>query len=278
MKNGPWAIMFLITFVHFAILSFRGGAEYQYYTRFLDKPACWDVMHALGLTAPALGAGEQPSGILGQLGYIVYGDRLDPNSNAANAVFGLFGMVGKVLTIVTIMFAPLLAKKFGKKMICAVGFTLMVLMQGIIYIVQPTNIGLLLLLVVVGNLVYAPTIPLVWAIFADVVDYGEWKLGRRATGMVFATIGFALKAGLAFGGAALGWVEDGIGYDPKNTSAAMIQGFRICNTIVPAIMFGICAVLFFMYKLDKNKTEQISNELEERRKKAEAAGAAAVPA
>jgi len=45
---------------------------------------------------------------------------------------------------------------------------------------------------------YAPTIPLTWAIFADVADYSEWKTGRRFTGMVFATIGFALKAGLAW--------------------------------------------------------------------------------
>ena len=42
---------------------------------------------------------------------------------------------------------------------------------------------------------YAPTIPLIWAIFADVADYSEWKTGRRFTGMVFATIGFALKSG-----------------------------------------------------------------------------------
>ena len=31
-------------------------------------------------------------------------------------------------------------------------------------------------------IVYAPTIPLTWAIFADVADYSEWKTGRRFTG------------------------------------------------------------------------------------------------
>jgi hypothetical protein len=41
---------------------------------------------------------------------------------------------------------------------------------------------------------YAPTIPLIWAIYADVADYSEWKTGYRFTGMVFATIGFGWKA------------------------------------------------------------------------------------
>jgi len=30
-------------------------------------------------------------------------------------------------------------------------------------------------------LAYAPTIPLVWAMFADVADYSEWKTRRRAS-------------------------------------------------------------------------------------------------
>ena len=59
-------------------------------------------------------------------------------------------------------------------------------------------------------MVYAPTIPLIWAIFADVADYSEWKTGRRFTGMVFATIGFALKAGLALGSASFLWLMAGL--------------------------------------------------------------------
>jgi glycoside/pentoside/hexuronide:cation symporter, GPH family len=268
LKNSPWAVMFVITFIHFAILSFRGGAEYQYFTRYLDKPTCWDVMNSLGLTAPALEPGQSPSGLFGQLGYIVYGARDSLTSNAASAVFGLFGMLGKVLTIIAIIFAPLLARRFGKKAICVAGFALVAVNYSLIYIVQPTQVGLLLLMVVTSSLFYAPTIPLVWAIFADVVDYGEWKLNRRATGMVFATIGFALKAGLAFGGAALSWVEAGVGYDPENPSAAVIQAFRVCTSIVPGILFAICAVLFLLYKLDKRMTLEIADELAQRRAKA----------
>ena len=57
---------------------------------------------------------------------------------------------------------------------------------------------------------YAPTIPLIWAMFADVADYAEWKTGRRTTGVMFATILFALKTGLSLGGAIAGWLLVGL--------------------------------------------------------------------
>ena len=61
-------------------------------------------------------------------------------------------------------------------------------------------------------LTYAPTIPLIWAMFADVVDYSEWKTGRRITGVIYATILFGLKTGLSLGGAMAGWLLSGFGY------------------------------------------------------------------
>ena len=65
-------------------------------------------------------------------------------------------------------------------------------------------IGATFILEYVRALSYAPTIPLLWAMFADVVDYAEWKTGRRATGVIYATIIFALKVGLSLGGAIAG--------------------------------------------------------------------------
>ena len=56
-------------------------------------------------------------------------------------------------------------------------------------------IGATFVLEWIRALCYAPTIPLIWAMFADVADYAEWKTGRRATGVIFATILFALKTG-----------------------------------------------------------------------------------
>jgi len=124
-------------------------------------------------------------------------------------------------------------------------------------------------LTIVIAIVYAPTIGLVWAIYADVVDYSEWKNGRRATGIVFATIGFALKLGLSLGSSSFLWIMAGLyAYDTKVApTPENLLGFRMLSSVYVAVLFGICTVLLAIYPLNKRLTLQISHELEERRRK-----------
>ena len=112
-------------------------------------------------------------------------------------------------------------------------------------------------------------IPLIWAIYADVADYSEWKTGRRFTGIVFATIGFALKSGLAIGNSSFLWIMAGFfNYDTKQPDAPQaVSGFRVCSTIIVGILFAICTLLLIAYQLNKKMTIQIADELAERRKK-----------
>lgn len=69
-------------------------------------------------------------------------------------------------------------------------------------------------------LTYAPTIPLIWAMFADVVDYSEWKFNRRATGIIYATILFGLKVGLSMGGFLARWLLSIYGYQANVAQTA----------------------------------------------------------
>jgi Na+/melibiose symporter-like transporter len=103
--------------------------------------------------------------------------------------------------------------------------------------------------------------------YADVADYSEWTTGRRFTGIVFATIGFALKCGLAFGNSSFLWTMAGaFGYDPKvSPTSETLQGFRICSGIIVGVLFAICTLLLAAYKLNKRLTIQIADELAERR-------------
>jgi Na+/melibiose symporter-like transporter len=114
---------------------------------------------------------------------------------------------------------------------------------------------------------YAPTIPLVWAIFADLADYSEWTIGRRFTGMVFATIGFALKSGLALGSASFLWIMEGFfQYDTRLPAAPhAIAGYRFTSGIVVGLLFAVCTVLLAAYKLNKATTLMMAEELARRR-------------
>jgi Na+/melibiose symporter-like transporter len=126
----------------------------------------------------------------------------------------------------------------------------------------------MMLMSIIISMCYAPTIPLIWAIFADVADYSEWKTGRRITGIVFATIGFALKAGLALGSASFLWIMSGLfAYDSQNPDLPQaVQGFRVCSGIIVGVLFGICTLLLIFYKLNKRVTLEMAAELAERRK------------
>jgi GPH family glycoside/pentoside/hexuronide:cation symporter len=269
LKNGPWRIMALMTLVHFAILSFRGGALYNYYHYYADKAAMFDFVEKLGLTAPALGPdGVKPGGLLEWLGYIVHGTRDNlASSNVADVFNSIVNMIGTATTIVVIMLSASFAQRFGKKAVAVAGFTLSTINAFAFYLLKPTDVTGMVVLTIIGSIVYAPTIPLIWAIFADVADYSEWKTGRRFTGMVFATIGFALKAGLALGQASFLWLMAGLfAYDTKlPTAAEAITGYRACSGIVVGILFAICTGLLIAYQLNKRTTIDMANELAKRR-------------
>lgn len=265
-KNNPWKVMFAMTLVHFAILSFRGGALYSYYHHYADPGAMFEFVQRLGLVAAP---GVPGSGILETLGYIVHGTREHFKADDVAGVFNsLINMLGTAVTIIVILLSAPLAKKFGKKTVAVVGFALSTVNAFAFYLLAPANTAGMVALTIVGSVVYAPTIPLIWAIFADVADYSEWKTGRRFTGMVFATIGFALKSGLALGSAGLLWILSGFfNYNTKLPDApSAIAGYRACSGIVVGILFAVCTALLTAYSLNKRVTIQMADELAEKRK------------
>jgi len=267
LQNFPWMVMFCMTFTHFAILSLRGGALYNYYHYYADKAALYDWVQKLGLTAPA--GSPSAGGILEWLGYIVHADRSDlANSNVADVANSIINMIGTGVTIIVILLSPSLARTFGKKAVAVAGFGLASVGTLAFYFLSPANVGGMVALTILIAIVYAPTIGLVWAIYADVVDYSEWKTGRRATGVVFATIGFALKLGLSLGSSSFLWIMAGLyAYDTKVApTPENLQGFRMLSSIYVGGLFGVCAILLAIYPINKRLTIQISDDLAQRRK------------
>jgi Na+/melibiose symporter-like transporter len=256
LKNSPWRVMAVMTLIHFAILSFRGGALYNYYHHYVDKAAMYDFLVKLGLTGAS-------GGLLDTLGYLVREDK----SNVADVFNSIVNMVDKAAIILIILLSPSLSRRFGKKAIAVVGFALSSLATFAFYLLSPSDIMGMLALTVLIAVFYAPTIPLVWAIFADVADYSEWTIGRRFTGMVFATIGFALKSGLALGSASFLWIMEGFfHYDTRLPGAPdAVAGYRFTSAIVVGLLFAICTVLLTAYKLNKTLTLKMAEELAERR-------------
>ncbi|MBI5766964.1 MAG: MFS transporter [Verrucomicrobia bacterium] len=268
LKNGPWIALVAYTIFNFAMLAYRGGAHYNFYHHYADKAAMFDFVEKLGLTT----ADPKPlPGLLEWLGYIVHGTRDNlAGSNVADVFNSIVNMLGTATTILFIILSAGFSARFGKKAVIFAGFALGAVNSFAYYLLAPTNTWGMVALTVTGAIVYAPTIAVAWAMYADAADYSEWQTGRRFTGMVFATIGFSLKSGLALGSAAFLWLMAGLwDYDTKVPGAAnAVHGYFVSSSVIVGLMFAGAAVSIAFCKLNKTETLKMAAELAERRHKA----------
>ena len=262
LKTGPWIAMFILTLSHFIVIAMRGGTLSYYFQYYVDKESLYSLLERVGLAQPATGGAW--SYLLNVFGLVVNADR----SNVASVGFSLFNMSSQFVTVVGVLCSTFLAVKYGKKAVALVGFTLTTIFMAAFILLPPHSIGALFFLEYARALTYAPTIPLIWAMFADVVDYSEWKTGRRITGVIYATILFALKTGLSLGGAMAGWLLSAYGYQPNAVQTPdALRGICLTISIYPTIFFGIVVICLIFYKIGRNLNLEIQDELAERRKK-----------
>ncbi|HTR80179.1 MAG TPA: MFS transporter [Bacteroidota bacterium] len=183
------------------------------------------------------------------------------------SLFSWFNVLGTASTIIGIFFSKGLATRFGKRNVFIGGLSGTTLFTALFVFLPATSITVIFATEMARQFVYGFTIPLLWAMMADVADYSEWKNHRRATGMVFSAIVFALKAGLGFGGAITGFVLSAYGYVPNAVqSDSALNGIVMTMSIFPAITFGLCVVCLFFYGINKEDEIKITSELAERRK------------
>jgi GPH family glycoside/pentoside/hexuronide:cation symporter len=183
---------------------------------------------------------------------------LMPDSISLIITLGMFG------SIIGCIIAQPLSKKFSKiKLYIAIQ-----LLAGALcvasYLVADTNATLAIALYVLWNMVFNTGTPLLWAKMADTVDYGQWRTGIRTTGMVYSSIVFFIKLGIAVGGAAAGWLLAGIGYQADAAQTETTKaGLLLAFSLYPAIGSVLVAVVMRWYVLTNEKIDQISLELKQ---------------
>jgi glycoside/pentoside/hexuronide:cation symporter, GPH family len=263
LQNGPWITMFVVTLAHFIVAAMRGGAVVYYFKYYVNQDRMFEVLQSLGLTAATDAAGGWGHSLLSTFGLVVNAQK----SNVADVGFSMFSMYSQFITVIGVLCATWLSIRFGKKIIVQVGFGLTAIFMTAYILLPPDAIGATFLLEFLRAISFAPTIPLLWAMFADVADYAEWKTGRRTTGVVYSTIIFALKVGLSLGAFFSGRILEAYGYvaNVAQTPKALL-GIRLTISIYPALFFFIVVICMFFYKIGKKLNIQIQDELAERRK------------
>lgn len=251
-KNGSWVTMFLLFVMMFIFLAIRNGNLLYFFRYYLDSNSMTAFMENMD---------KYLFGFLGTLGFV------GKNSSSADSAFSFMNIIGQLVAIIGILISNKFAVRFGKRDVFIVGL-LLATFSTLLFMIVPTNgIILTLILQVLFNFAWGITMPLPWAMMADVADYSEWKNNRRSTGIVFAGIVIGLKVGLAIGGFLGGLLLSLYGYVANAVQTPhAIMGIRLSSSIYPAIALAVVIVCLFFYKITRSTELQMQDELAERRK------------
>ncbi len=248
-KNKPWVIMLVLTTLVFIALALKGGAYVYYFENYVNKESLTQFI------SPILNT-------LSNIGINFFGE--DPVS----AGFGLFNAGGIIFMILGITLSKRLADKYGKRDIFGLFLFISALFVIIFYFFPPRSVGLMFTSQILHGFTYGITIPLLWAMIADVADYSEWKNNRRATAIIFSAMMVGLKVGLTLGSAILTKLLGVFGYVANSATGqtdSAIQGTKLLVSILPAIPFLIGAAILFFYEINKKMEVQIETDLKQRR-------------
>ena len=216
-KNIPWVIMLTVTTLLFITLSMKGGAYVYYFENYVSKNSLGDFI------SPILD-------FLSNIGIDFFGN--DPVS----AGFGLFNAGGIIFMIIGIGLSKMLADQYGKRNVFGFFLFISTLFILVFYILSPESIGLIFGAQIFHGFFYGITIPLLWAMIADVADYSEWKNNRRATAIIFSAMMVGLKLGLSIGGALVAQILGNFGYEPNialEQTESAILGTKMLVSIYP---------------------------------------------
>jgi len=178
----------------------------------------------------------------------------------------VFFTSGSIAGIIGAMLTNRLIKNIDKRKIYGGFLFISAVLSALYYVFPADNLAIIFSTNIVLTFFFGVVSVLQWAMYTDTADFGEWKFGRRATGLIMAASLFTLKLGLTLGGALVGWVLAAYNFQPNvaQTSQAM-EGILLMISIFPAIFGIIGGLLMVWYPLTNKKLIEIEEDLSKRR-------------
>ncbi|WOJ97700.1 MFS transporter [Congregibacter brevis] len=227
LSNGPWAILFASAIVTLMNIAVRNGSLLYYFKYYV---------------------GDDGTPLL-----LIF------DKTAVFLSLGLISMIGGILL------TRYLAQHFEKRILMIALTLLNALSMAAFFYIPPDQYWLMVTVNCIGSFLIGPTPALVWSMYADCADYGEWKSGRRITALVFSTVQFAQKMGLAVGAGLLGIVLGSFGFVANEIqSETSMMGIRLMFSILPAALAILGAAFIFFYRIDQQTIVEMEEALAQR--------------
>jgi GPH family glycoside/pentoside/hexuronide:cation symporter len=233
-RNWPWVMLLFASVFSMTFSSLRSGATLFYFKY-------------------VVGDNGEP---FIRMGKMIELDR--------STVFLTAGAVGLVLGTFSL---SSIVRKVDKKHCAAVLTAMTAICFGAFYFVPKDNFGLMLGLNVLAQFCAGPTSALTWALYGDVADWGEWKYGRRSTGLIYSASLFAIKAGGIAGGFLVPLFLQSFGFvrgAPAQTANALL-GITLAFTLSPALVALLKAGSLLIYPLNQKRVDEVEKALASRR-------------
>jgi GPH family glycoside/pentoside/hexuronide:cation symporter len=183
-----------------------------------------------------------------------------------NDLLGPFLVSNALAFLAAVILAPPIAKRFDKKVLFMGSIGIGGVIIAGFWFAAPADITLMFVLQILSSFIIGFNSPLLWAMFADTADDAEWRLGRRNTGLVFASAIFGTKIGLAIGAWVTGLLLTWFGYVANvEQTASSLLGIRLSMSVFPAALLVLAALLMKAYPLDDQLMLRIESELKARK-------------
>ena len=227
MRNGPWIVLFLAAVFTLMNVAIR-GASLLYYFKYYVGDDGTQIFLIFDKTA-------------------------------------VFMSLGLITMLIGISLTKTLCDYFEKRSLLITLTVLNAITMAVFYVIPPDQYWLMVLFNCLGTLVIGPTPALVWSMYADTADYGEWKTGRRTTALIFSSLQFAQKLGLAVGAGLSGIILAMFGFVANEVQTeASLAGIRFLFSIMPAILALLGAASIYFYRINTKTIREFEQALAER--------------
>lgn len=167
-----------------------------------------------------------------------------------------------VMNLLGVACTKLLTDRFDKKKLYIVLMLINALLMAVIYFARPNDLYILFSIHFFSAFLSGPTVPIVFAMYADIADYSESRKNRRATGLVFAGASFSQKMGWTIGGASAGFLLAFYNYQPNmQQTVETLDGIRLMFTVIPGVCAGLAAAIMLLYPLSDRVMQEVSVDL-----------------
>ena len=168
------------------------------------------------------------------------------------SLFGILSVAQFLPPLIGIGFMPAVIGRFGKRQAFLVGIALQ-LGGTIVPLIGPESFAVVLVGMIIRGFGSVPFAAGLFAIVADVVDYGEWKFTVRTDGLIYSSVVFGQKVGTGLGAALVGWLLAAGGYNAAVTTQipSAIQAILALYIYIPIPLVLTVGVIVYFFRIEE---------------------------